>query len=68
MFKDRNEPEDEDQPKYTQSHIEEYKELIHEIYRASKLYKRKSKKVRNSLIQAPVNHSRKKTKKDQVKV
>lgn len=68
MFKDTNEGEQEEEIKYTASHIDEYKELIKDIYRVSKLYKRKSKKVRNSLIQAPVNSSRKKTKKDQIKV
>jgi hypothetical protein len=72
MFKDwANENENgnengdgkEEEMKLTESTIEEYKELIREIYRVSKLYKRKSKKVRNSLIQAPVNHTKKKGKK-----
>jgi len=30
-----------------------YADLVRDIYRVSKLYKRKSKKIRNSSIQAP---------------
>jgi hypothetical protein len=36
-----------------------YAELVKDIYKVSKLYKRKSKKIRNSAIQAP-NTRRKK--------
>ena len=40
--------------------IQKYKELIKQIYSVSKMYKRKSKKVRNSLIQAPTAKKAKK--------
>lgn len=36
-----------------------YADLVRDIYKVSKLYKRKSKKIRNSAIQAP-NTRRKK--------
>lgn len=68
MFKDTKEGQNDDDIKFTPENLEQYKDLIKEIYRVSKLYKRKSKKVRNSLIQAPVNHGKKKAKKEAVKV
>lgn len=37
----------------SEDQIKIYSDLVKDIYRVSKLYKRKSKKVRNSTIQAP---------------
>ena len=42
--------------------IEIYREVIREVYTVSKLYKRKSKKSRNSSIQAPNNKTKPKKK------
>ncbi len=47
----------------TPQKLNDYRDLIGEVYRVSKLYKRKSKKVRNSSIQAPIyQHNKKKDK------
>lgn len=37
----------------SQSRLGIYRDVVREIYDASKMYKRKSKKSRNSAIQAP---------------
>ena len=44
-----------------------YADLVRDIYRVSKLYKRKSKKVRNSSIQAP-NTKKKKIRDAKTKI
>jgi hypothetical protein len=43
----------------SQERVKIYSDFVKDIYAASKIYKRKSKKIRNSAIQAP-NSKRKK--------